>query len=260
MPKITEGRFALGGLTFIAVWLLVVLPLLYRPAQYAPQVHAEQQTRSTLKSEENAKGSPPRSAQANEENGGKHPEQSENEGTEFWPSFFGVRLKITDSLLAGFTFGLLIFTGLLWRSTDKLWTAGERQLKLAAETSAAQSRDMKASIAAAVTSANNATVANRIASTTAEHQLRAYFTIELTKTVVEVGVIPKAEILLRNVGATPAYDLTIAATGEFGSFPLFAALAVPVREEILSQSILNPRSELVFSADGLTIMSRGDGE
>jgi len=133
MPKISEGQFALGLLTCVAVWLLVVLPLLYRPMQQAPQVHAQQQSDNTLKGENNPKSGSQHSAKANEEYGGKHPEQGDNEGTEFWPTFLGIRLKITDSLLAVFTAGLLIFTGLLWRSTDKLWLGGEKQLRLARE-------------------------------------------------------------------------------------------------------------------------------
>jgi hypothetical protein len=40
--------------------------------------------------------------------------------TEYWPTVFGVKLKITDSLLALFTLGL-------WISTNQLWKSGERQ-------------------------------------------------------------------------------------------------------------------------------------
>ena len=39
-----------------------------------------------------------------------------------------------------FTAGLAVFTAALWRSTDKLWAAGERQLSIA-ESAAATSRD-----------------------------------------------------------------------------------------------------------------------
>jgi hypothetical protein len=133
MPKISEGQFALGFLAVVTVWLLVVLPLLYRPTQQTPQVYAQQQTDSALKGEKNSESRPQPAANPNEEYGRKHSEQGENEGTEFWPAFLGIRLKITDSLLAVFTAGLLIFTGLLWRSTDKLWLGGEKQLRLARE-------------------------------------------------------------------------------------------------------------------------------
>jgi hypothetical protein len=104
--------------------LIVVAGLLHALNQhppYASQLNAEQQANGALKSEKNAKGEAQTPTQTNEERDGKHPEQRENKGTEFWPSFLGVRLKITDSLLAAFTFGLLIFTGLLWNSTEKLW-------------------------------------------------------------------------------------------------------------------------------------------
>jgi hypothetical protein len=51
------------------------------------------------------------------------------------------------------TIAIAWFTWSLWRSTDKLWIAGERQIELARETSATQSRDMQASIAASNRSA-----------------------------------------------------------------------------------------------------------
>lgn len=57
-------------------------------------------------------------------------ENREEQGTEFWPSFFGLRLKITDSLLVLFTAILAIFTWCLHRSTHKLWKAGEDQMHI----------------------------------------------------------------------------------------------------------------------------------
>jgi hypothetical protein len=133
MPKISEGQYALGTLTFIAVWLLVVLPLLYRPAQQAPQVHARQQADSALKGEKNAKGWPQQTAKANEEYGGNHSEQGENEGTEFWPPVFGYRLKVTDTLVTVFTALLFFATLALWLSTRALVRGAEdtaeRQLR-----------------------------------------------------------------------------------------------------------------------------------
>jgi hypothetical protein len=60
-------------------------------------------------------------------------QNTSQEGTEYFPVFFGLRLKLTDTLLALFTLGL-------WISTSQLWKAGERQaaftqdqLKLAQE-------------------------------------------------------------------------------------------------------------------------------
>ena len=51
----------------------------------------------------------------------------EVEPSEYWPPFFGYKLKITDSLMALFTLGLLIATVKLWCSTDKLWIAARKQ-------------------------------------------------------------------------------------------------------------------------------------
>lgn len=138
--RITEGQYALGALTLLAVWLFVALPYLNRHPQQTPQINAQQHADAALKGQQDTKAGSPQSAPANEQHGGKHAEQGNEEGTEFWPTFMGLRLKITDSLLAIFTGGLLIFTGLLWRSTDKLWLAGERQLRLAREALVADQR------------------------------------------------------------------------------------------------------------------------
>jgi hypothetical protein len=53
------------------------------------------------------------------------------------------------AVVAGFTIVLAISTIGLWLATNNLWEAGERQLELLAKTSAAQTRDMEASINAA---------------------------------------------------------------------------------------------------------------
>ncbi|MGY8638150.1 hypothetical protein RAD15_37335 [Bradyrhizobium sp. 14AA] len=152
-------RFSALSFAIIISLLIMVAGLLHALKQhppYAPQINAEQQAHSALKSEEHAKASEPNAPKANEQHGGKHAENSEEDGTEFWPPFLGLKLKITDSLLALFTGGLLVFTGLLWRSTDKLWAAGERQLRLLRKTSITQSRDMQDSIAVARESARAA--------------------------------------------------------------------------------------------------------
>src|ERR1700689_1383165 len=95
---------------------------------YAPQINAEQKSYGTLKGEEKPKREN-NAAATHEKHSGENSQQSENEGTEFWPPFFGIRVKITDSLLAAFTLGLLVFTALLWGSTDNLWKAGKDALE-----------------------------------------------------------------------------------------------------------------------------------
>jgi len=61
----------------------------------------------------------------------------------------GIITAIATGFIAWFTLSLR-------QSTDKLWDAGERQLKLTADNFADQSRDMQASIAAANRSATAA--------------------------------------------------------------------------------------------------------
>ena len=58
------------------------------------------------------------------------PPPAHEEGSEYFPVFLGLKLKVTDVLLAFFTLGLVIATVGLWISTQRLWLAGERQAKL----------------------------------------------------------------------------------------------------------------------------------
>ena len=64
--------------------------------------------------------------------------------------------RTTSDPVAFFTFWLVVFTGGLTVSTVLLWRAGERQFQLLSETSAAQSRDMQASLNIANRSAHAA--------------------------------------------------------------------------------------------------------
>src|SRR5208283_5434030 len=43
-----------------------------------------------------------------------------SDGTEFWPAAFGIRLKITDSIIALFTVVLALATWALWDATRNL--------------------------------------------------------------------------------------------------------------------------------------------
>lgn len=106
-------------------------------------------------------------------------EESGEEGTEFWPSIFGYRLKVTDTLLALFTFGLFAVTWRLWISTRNLVIGAER---------------------------------------IAERQLRAYVLCEDTYFIYkgehrtdapdrEFTDIQKTRI--KNFGQTPAFDMSV---------------------------------------------------
>jgi hypothetical protein len=128
VPKITEGRFALGSLFAFAVWLFVVLPFLHAPAaQQAPGVQPKQQAERGIN--DKGHGDP----LSGNHKGVHEQENASGEGTEFWPPLFGYRLKITDTLIAFFTAGLFIATWYLFLATRKLVRGAEdtaeRQLR-----------------------------------------------------------------------------------------------------------------------------------
>lgn len=139
----------------------------------------------------------------------------ETEGTEFWPLVFGYKLKITDTLLVAFTLGLTIFTGLLWKSTEKLWTAGERQLRLARE---ALTADQRAWLVVKRFEIETLTFWNRVEGS-ADVQI-------------------DATIVLENAGRTPALDvnLRLAIIGNWSTEP----------EAVREFAANNPYSNLIF--------------
>jgi hypothetical protein len=102
------------------------------------------------------------------------------------------------------------FTLSLRQSTDKLWDAGERQLKLLAETSAAQSRDMQASIAAARDAAEasqKSANASLKASETSDEIFKKFevpylYPVDLKYSTSATG--PVISISFRNYGRYPA--------------------------------------------------------
>jgi hypothetical protein len=90
--------------------------------QRGPQVEAKKQPESPADSKQQSKAdqgaSQPNLARVGPIQAAPPKPECEHgceEGTEFWPSLFGYRLKITDTLLVLFTF-------LLWVSTRNLWT------------------------------------------------------------------------------------------------------------------------------------------
>ncbi len=103
--------------------------------------------------------------------------EATEEGSEYWPwLIFGFRLKVTDSLLALFTFFLVVVG--TWQgyhlnrtvvATNRLWDAGERQIAVwkDAVEKAGESADAARDTAAAVLQAN---VISRA-------QIRAFLTI-----------------------------------------------------------------------------------
>ncbi|MDQ3564595.1 MAG: hypothetical protein M3436_10795 [Pseudomonadota bacterium] len=88
-------------------WLLLSLALFAgiaqsQQSQDTPRIEAKVQTKNTVPPEQNSKADfkSPTAAAANTSNAEStdHAKNASDEGTEFWPPFFGYRLKITDTL------------------------------------------------------------------------------------------------------------------------------------------------------------------
>jgi hypothetical protein len=130
--------------------LLVIFALIFGPSAFSqeapktPEIESQQQSEGGLKATQNnhaqQQGTPQtpavvpqvHSERSNDKGNQKSGEGAE-EGTEFWPPFWGMRLKITDTLLAAFTF-------LLFLATVALYWATRRLVKGADKTAEAQLR------------------------------------------------------------------------------------------------------------------------
>jgi hypothetical protein len=118
-----------------------------------------------------------------------------------------------DFVTATATIVIAFFTFTLWRATDRMWDAGERQLRHLAETS--------------------------------ERQLRAYvFPIEAVLTKFSAGEVPECRIVAFNSGQTPAYRLTHVARFVFADFPLKEVLPECRAAEANSMTNLAPKAPL----------------
>jgi hypothetical protein len=128
----------------------------------------------------------------------EHSEQAaKNDNHQDCPSFFAGTLLVFErgaevlkrndndkAVVAGFTIVLAISTIGLWLATNRLWTAGERQLSHLSDT--------------------------------AERQLRAYvLPIRATAKVMKLGHVPEITVQLKNSGQTPAYGVTNSVSGGF---------------------------------------------
>ena len=105
----------------------------------APQIKPNQKTESRIENQKNTKQSPSPSkstipTKPNTGNSNKNSEHRTKEGSEFWPPLFGIRLKISDTLLVLFTLVLAIVTGGLWFSTRKMWQETKKSAQAALET------------------------------------------------------------------------------------------------------------------------------
>jgi len=135
------------------------------------------------------------------------------QGTEYWPPIRGYRLKITDTLIAGFMALLFWATWLLWRAVQKLVKDAERN---------------------------------------AERQLRAYLAV-IPKSIggFRPSAVGKIEWSVKNLGQTPAqkirhrYNLAVLPH----PLPPRHKFAEPSRE-IANTVALLPKDETVLAFEG----------
>ncbi|MBX9829642.1 MAG: hypothetical protein K2Y27_32205 [Xanthobacteraceae bacterium] len=135
------------------------------------------------------------------------------DGTEYWPAFRGHRLKIGDTLIAGFMALLFLATLLLWRATRRL--------------------------------VHNAELA-------AERQLRAYLAVVPKGfTGFKPGTIGRIDLVIKNLGQTPAQKIRHRFEWAVLPNPLPArhAFARPTREAGSGFALL-PRDETESQISG----------
>lgn len=206
---------------------LLVLPLALFTAcvfaesqspQQAPSVSPENQSERNPKAQQKANGPeidhqqrapvlPTAATPAQHQQPAKRAGEGEQEGAEFW-SVLGLKLKITDTLLVIFTGLLFVATWRLWKATDRLVTGAEA---------------------------------------TAQRELRAYVSVDPFDIKDDKGInIPnKVAVRILNSGKTPAHKLSQWTGSEIKEFPLLSELKKPSSDlQIgLSVSVLNPQSE-----------------
>jgi archaellum component FlaG (FlaF/FlaG flagellin family) len=138
-----------------------------------------------------------------------------------------------DFVTAAATLVIAFFTFTLWRATNKLWDAGERQLAHLNET--------------------------------AERQLRAY--VNVMKITVETsGNEHTFSIEIKNFGQTPAYNELVETAVAFAYFPLVHELTLD-KSKVTGPSVLAPgamhhvkiETNSPFSAEELVQVRQGTG-
>lgn len=101
-----------------------------------------------------------------------------------------------DWFVALFTALLFFVTNRLVKSTNKLWDAGERQIKLTRSVAAVQARNTRRQL--------------RLSEDTAERELRAYLWVEVQNILQLDEANPIAvRVAMNNAGKTPAYNVCI---------------------------------------------------
>jgi hypothetical protein len=178
-----------------------------------------------------------------------------------WAQLFLTEIKITDVLL-------VLFTGLLWWSTHKLWLSTHNVSQAALE----QVKDMKSSIAESVRAANamekvaeaiaiSAKAATKSVETSSEFsaqqrtfarlQMRAYLSVGIGGATYqdEKGLFFEARPVLVNDGYTPAHKIRYWARADILPWPLAPEFSFPTSGQATSySSSLAARHSFILNA------------
>lgn len=141
------------------------------------------------------------------------PTTQTDQGTEFWPSLFGYRLRVTDTLVALFTFLLFLATWGLWLATKKLVRGAEQ---------------------------------------TAEQQLRAYVYFKEAKATVSSDTW-KINYRIDNFGQTPAHGVRLLLKAKVVDWIEGKPSEVPVPDGVETLGSMAPHGdflELEATAEG----------
>jgi hypothetical protein len=145
---------------------------------------------------------------------GKDADHAESKG-HVWLTKFFCDAKLSDLLIALFTYGLFLATGWLVWATLKLWKAGDEQLKFVRESSAEQAANMLASIDASRKSADAAMKAAETAEKSLILEQRPWLRWNVAPLIKLVAdskrITATVDVVFENVGKTPAMNVAYTA-------------------------------------------------
>jgi hypothetical protein len=181
------ARWILATILFAAVPTAIVSWLSWDSLPQTPHIKSQQQSNGRLQSQQDntqqterpqntSAGNQEIVASSGQGKGQSNTDERSEQGTEFWPSFYGYRLKVTDTLLVVVTFLLFGATFALWLSTRRLVRGAE---------------------------------------VTAQQQLRAYIGVRAAKIMsYDGGNTFTVEIETINSGQTPGHKVRYGITAE----------------------------------------------
>lgn len=228
MARLTEGKYVLGALTVFAVWIFIVIPLLYYPRQEAAQNN--QRAAGSEHPADNIGNKPPTfvalklfTTAGRNEIAAYCASETTTEKQK-WAHEYICDVKITDTYIA-------VFNGLLVLVTIGLIAVGHLTIR--------KMRD------------------------TEERQLRAYVFASAEPLEKGINNVWAYTIKFRNCGQTPAYDFTAIANSDVFAIPVSDEQFLVRHAEWMSKAPLPPGEDVstsnrhTLSAEDVAAIRRG---